>query len=502
MYKFSAEGLEDKIKYAKPFSFFESVREKFKKAKLEENFLSTKELTESTINFDDPDFKKKANLTKEIYENRLAYMSRLYSKINKANDKIEKQKEFITESFNRNVFEEKVQKDLVYFKHLLENILPKGDSKVYQELHETVLDLMKEALLKTVELYEETNVKPRYLSPALNMKNIEEAKIIDLYNKHFEKFLTENYIIPLRKGELTELTESKELKKFTKFLIENGIEENIDNIVAYLPFEQKVKEFLENILIPEPAKKKINYFIESQDMTYFEIFEKNAKVIQESLEEVLEKIASILSPFLFKKSVDIDADINPIKYAGISMVCKKINNGPMICEVSDNDDTDDTDNADDISDDELVKEVEKIAEEDADDIKDELEDEIEADMIMPDDDKDKDGKPDSEEDHGELPEDFEGDHKEAEKEAKKDKDKDNVSDKKEESKKEESKKEESKKPKEENEVVEETEAEPGVAKTIPYDKAKALQEADKEEVVPDEADNFNKIDDEAKVENN
>jgi hypothetical protein len=505
MYKFSAEGLDDKIKYIKPFSFFESVREKFKKANLEENFLDAKKSLEESTVVENDDFKKKAQLTKEIYENKIAYMSRLYSKINKANDRIEKKAEFITESFNRNLFEEKMNKDLVYFKHILENVLPSGESKVYQELHETVYELMKEALIKTIELYEETNVKPRYLTPALNAKNIEETKIIDLYNTHFKKYLTENYIIPLRKGKIEELNESEDIKQLTRYLIENGIEENIDNIIAYLPFEKRVKEFLENVLIPEPARKKIEYFIESQDLAYFDIYEKNAKTIYESLEDIIEKIASIISPFLFKNSVDIDTDeeMNPLKYAGVSIMCRKVNDGPMVCKVK-KEETGDDKNIEDVEDDEniedIAKEVEKIAEKDAEVIKEELKDELEADAIMSGaDDKDNDGIPDVEEDHGELPEDFEGDHEDAE-ELKDEEEKEEKEEKVKKEKKEEKKKEKEEKTKEESTVVEETEAEPGVAKTKVYDKEKALQEADKEEVVPDEADDFKKIDDEAKEE--
>ncbi len=516
MYKFSANGLEDKLKYAKPFSFFETVREKFKKANLEENFLSSKNLEESAVDSEvskeTKEFKKKAKMTKEIYENNLAYMSKLYSKINKSNKRIEKKKEFLTENFNKNVFEEKMKKDLVYFKHILENILPQGENKVYQELYETAFDLTKDALLKTIELYEETNVKPRYLSPALNAKEIEESKIVDLYNTNFKKFLTENYIIPLRKGNFEELNESEDIKKFTKYLIENDIEENIDNIIAYLPFEKRVTEFLESVLIPEPARNRINYFIESQDLSYFDIFEKNAQTINESLEDAIEKISSLISPFLFKNSIQTDKDkedgkdeMNPIKYAGVSMVCKKINDGPMECTVGDSDDSNDSEEAEKDTD-ELVKEVEKIADEDSAAM-DEMKDDIEADAIMPDedkdgdadveidideedDDKDHDGKPDSEEDHGELPEDFKGDHKDAEKS----KDKEDKED------KEDKDSDEDKKDLKESTVVEETEEEPGAAKTIPYDKKKALKEADKEEIVPDEADEQTTLGDDVKEE--
>jgi len=478
MYKFSAEGLEDKIKYAKPFSFFESVRHKFAEANLEENFLSkhkddTRELNENAQiiqkeDKEDKEFKKQARMVKSIYENNLSYMSNVFSKINKANKKIEKKSEFITESFNRNIFEEKASKDLVYFKHILENILPEGNSKVYKELNETVLDLFKQALLESIELYQETNVKPRYLSPSLNMKDIEESKIIEIYNKQFSTYLTESYIIPLRKGSVANLEESAQIKKLTKYLIENGIEENIDNIVAYLPFENRVKEFLENILIPEPAKNRINYFVESQDLAYFDIFEKNAKTLTESLENVIEKISSLISPFLFKKSVDIDSDMNPTKYAGISMTCKKINDGPLECNVSkdsseDGDGEDTSEVAEDIEDE--IKKVEKISEDDAK----EMEDDLEAKAIMGDDEPeiDDDDKSEDKEDK-EDKDDIEKDIK-------------NIKDKK-------------------KGKIEENEYEPGVDKTIPYNRDKYKKEINKEEVIPDEASDFTKLDSQVKEE--
>ena len=474
MYTFSSRDLDDKIKYAKPFSFYESIREKFKKANLEENFLSMNDKKHE----DPKDLSKKAKETKEIYENNLLYMSKLYSKVNKSNDKIERKSKFITESFNRNVFEEKMNKDLIYFKYLIETILPKNESNVYKELHETTLDLFKDAMLKTIELYEETNVKPRYLSPSLNAKEIEESRIVNIYNANFEKFLTENYIMVLRKG-TQELNETEDIKKLTKYLIENGIEENIDNIVAYLPFEKRVKEFLENILIPEPAKNQMNLFLESQDLAYFDIFENNVKTLQESFDGIMEKIASVLSPFMFSKKVDIDSDIDPVKYAGVSMVCKKIDDGPMVCKMGEEDKKDaeeDIENVDDIE-----KKVDDIAEEDAKAIKDELEDDLDAKAVMGDDDikDDDDIKIEDVEDIKDGSEDSDKEDKEEDKEEDKD-----------------SEKSDNKK----KDKLEETEAEPGVDKTIPYNKNKFLKTLEKEEIVPDESSNFTKLDSQAKEE--
>jgi len=476
-YKFRSYDIEDKIKYAKPNSFFETVRHKFQKTG--KNY---RNLEESTVTLKDFDLHKK--VVQEAWGDRLGFMKKVFSKIGSA-EKAEKRKaELITENYSRNIFTEKAQKDLIYFKTLFENAF-EGQPKELQKLKHEIIDLFESVLKDVIELYQETNTKPRYISPTLNKVYMTEDEIIKVYNRHFKHFLQENYLKPLFNQELQE---AEEIKKFTRFLAENNVNVNMEDVITYLPFEKAIKEFLEHVLIPETSMKKINIFMESQAPEYFEIFDRNAKVLLESIEDKIMRIASVLAPFLFEKTVDADMSVKPTQFAGLSLVCKKVNDGPMVCEMKKEEEPSAVDDIEDIDDEDIDVDV------DPEEI---VQDELEAEMIddaVKDEDKDNDGVPDKDEDHGELPKDFKGDHEDAEKLKEKED-------------KEEDKKEKSKEKKEIKESTEINESEnkkidePGNSKVQEYNTEKELEKVyNTEEIVKDEADDVKDLKDAAKEE--
>jgi len=396
MYKFKADGLEDKLKYSKPFSFFESVREKFQKAG-KDNFLSLEEAETASSEVKDDSYNVQKKLTKEIYENQVDYMSKIYSKLHKANVKEEKKKELVTESFNRNVFEEKATKDLIAIKELLEFTF-EGKDAAFDRLKDEIFEMTKDALNDVINLYQETDVKPRYISLALAHKELSESEIFNIYKRHLKEHLQENYMKPILSGKIEELEETESIKKFAKFLTENGIDTDLDALIAYVPFENQLKDFFENMFIPEGAKYKINLFMESQDDVYYEFFDKNAKILTESIEEKIGKIVSLIAPFLFDKVVDgvDDMEVDPTKLAGVSIACKRVNDGPMACTVSKKEDEDSEGSEDSDTDDipmdgvpsnEEINEkldedeIDENPEELSDDAEEELKDEMEAEMI-------------------------------------------------------------------------------------------------------------------------
>jgi len=469
-YKFRSHDIEDKIKYAKPNSFFETIRHKFQKTG--KNY---RNLEESTVTLKDFDLHKK--VVQEAWGDRLGFMKKVFSKIGSA-EKTEKRKaELITENYSRNIFTEKAQKDLIYFKTLFENAF-EGQPEEFQKLKYKIIDLFENVLKDVIELYQETNTKPRYISPTLNKVYMTEDEIIKVYNRHFKQFLQENYLKPLFNQELQE---AEEIKKFTRFLAENNVKVNMEDVITYLPFEKAIKEFLEHVLIPETSMKKINIFMESQAPEYFEIFDKNAKVLLESIEDKIMRIASVLAPFLFDKTVDADMSVKPTQFAGLSLVCKKVNDGPMVCEMKKEEEP--SVDIDDIKD---------INDEDVDDIDPEeiVQDELEAEMI---DDAVKDKE------HGELPEDFKGDHEVVEKSEDKE-NKENKEDKEEKSEE----KKEKKEVKESSEINESENKkidEPGNSKIQEYNTEKELEKVyNTEEIVKDEADDVKDLKDAAKEE--
>jgi len=423
MYKFRIKDIDEKIKYIKPNSFYKNAMEKIKKSKIFEEIQESAvsyEIETKQIQIDKNSTAAENNkmIVEETYGNPLSFMKTVSSKIAKAKKQERRKMELITESFNSNVFEDKTLKDLKYFNYLIESTLNplENEIKNINELKEVLYDKIKEALVESVTLYKETNVKPRFLTPAFAKKELTENELINLYEVNFKKFLTENYLTPVRKNEFKDEIKS-DLKKITKYLTENGIDANLDTLTLYLPFEKSIREFFESILIPEPSKYKINLFLENQDPIYFELFENNAKILQENVEEKIAHIASMIGPFLFKNKVDTDLEsgYNPLKLAGLSIACERIDDGPMVCkakkaegigaeedledeipDVSDKDASvaDVADDIDDIDDIDIEKEkeaVEKAAEEEAvdldkdedsveDAIVDELEAELEAEM--------------------------------------------------------------------------------------------------------------------------
>ena len=472
-YKFRSHDIEDKIKYAKPNTFFETVRQKFQKTG--KNY---RNLEESNISIKDFDLSKK--VVQESYGDRLGFMSKIAKKVGSAIKAEKRKAALITESYNINVFTEKAKKDMVYFKTLFENTFNDLPQE-FQELKNEIINIFESVLKDTIELYQETNTKPRYLTPNLAKVDISESEIVEIYNRHFKHFLQENYLKPLFNQELNE---TEDIKKFARFLAENGYKVNMEDVITYIGFEKSLKEFLESVLIPETSKKKIELFMESQDSMYYEIFDKNAKALQESIDNGIAKIASMLAPFLFNKVVDADMETDPVKFAGISIICKKINDGPMVCKVKKegneepeiSEEPEDLDNAagckfdaetDSNEDLPLEDDEIEITDEDVDPEK-LLKDELEAEKI------------------DEVVEDENKEDKEKDKEDKEDK---------------EENKEEIKESTELNESEKNDEIEPGNSKIEPYNTNKELDKVYKEEeIIEDEADDVKDLKDAAKEE--
>ena len=183
-YKFRSHDIEDKIKYVKPNSFFETVRHKFQKTG--KNYLNLEESTNVALK----DFDLTKKIVEETYGNQLGFMKKVFSKIGSAQKAEKRKAELITENYSRNIFTEKAQKDLIYFKTLFENAF-EGQPKELQKLKHEIIDLFESVLKDVIELYQETNTKPRYISPTLNKVYMTEDEIIKVYNRHFKQFLQE-----------------------------------------------------------------------------------------------------------------------------------------------------------------------------------------------------------------------------------------------------------------------------------------------------------------------
>jgi hypothetical protein len=204
-----------------------------------------------------------------------SFISGIYEKAAGAKKKETVRKTLVTESFNLNKAEKKLNKDFVYFNYLYENFVSDPFKDQYSSLLESIFS-------DVVKLYEECDITPRLFSQAVDVVDLTENQIVDIYRNGLNQTIKNNYTKPLLSGKITEIYES-EIRDLTKKLIHEGSEIDMEQVKIYLPFEECLNNFNTNVLIPETARKPIETFIESMTSEYSEL-------LQESPEDILQHI--------------------------------------------------------------------------------------------------------------------------------------------------------------------------------------------------------------------
>ena len=284
-----------------------------------------------------------------------SFIADIYTKTNDAKKKEETQKALVTESFTYHKAEKKLSKDIAYFNYLYENFVPEVFKEQYQELVESIFN-------DTIKLYEECDVTPRLFTPALDVNDLTEASMVDLYRNSLNKTLRDEYTKPLLSGKITELYES-EVRDFVKKAIQEEADVDIESVKIYLPFEESVYRFNKSILIPETASKPINMFFESLTEDVREFLQESPEQLLANLEKKIRLLTSMVAPQMFEKAVESE-NVDAPKMAGITITIDK-NFGDADCE-------DDICPADVASDPEAAEEMADEAEAEA--IEDENED--------------------------------------------------------------------------------------------------------------------------------
>lgn len=238
------------------------------------------------------------------------------TKVNKLKSLEESIQRLSTESYSASKLENKLGYDYQYLKHLSEN------SFQVQESKDLFMSLVEEALVLTADLYKETNVTPRLMSLAIN-EDLTESENNTIYENALTHSLEKNFRIPLLQGNLLQENE-EEVKTIIKKSVDNGMNDlgEIDpgEMATYLPFQNTVKDHVSETLIPDAAMGKIDDFNNAQDETYAQ-FEGNAPAVMAKLDNILDKISTMLAPALFKDKVDMGEDsFDGTKYAMMKAV--------------------------------------------------------------------------------------------------------------------------------------------------------------------------------------
>ncbi len=171
------------------------------------------------------------------------------------------------------------------------------------------MSLVEEAMVLTGNLYKETNVTPRMISLGIN-EDLTEAENINLYENALTHSLEKNFRIPLLQGNLLQEAE-EEVKNIIKMTVDKGMNDlgeiNPSEMATYLPFQNTVKDHVSETLIPDASMIKVDDFVNAQDETYNQ-FDGNAPEVLAKLDNILNKISTMLSPALFNDKVDMGED--------------------------------------------------------------------------------------------------------------------------------------------------------------------------------------------------
>jgi len=221
-----------------------------------------------------------------------------------------------TENFSATKLERKLSHDLSYLNYLGESTFKVDESK------ELYMSLIQEAAILSSDLYREANVTPRLISLAIN-EDLSEAENNTIYENTLTQSLEKNFRIPLLQGKLLQENEAA-VKKIITESVEKGLNDlgdiNPGEMATYLPFQNTVRSHIQESFLPQPAMVQVDNFTGAQDANY-DTFDGNANAIMAKLDNVLDKITTMLSPSLFKDKVDMGEDsFDGTKYAMMKAV--------------------------------------------------------------------------------------------------------------------------------------------------------------------------------------
>ncbi len=249
--------------------------------------------------------------------------SGIYEQVKNSQKETKIKTALMTEAFHINKIEKKLGKDISYFNYLFENFVDDFFKEDYQMLLENIFE-------DTIKLYQECDVTPRVISPAIESNELNESQIVDLYKNSLNNSIKNNYTKPLLSGKITELYEG-EIRTLTKKLIEEGVTADVDQVRIYLPFEETLYQFNRSIMVPEIAESRMEAYMESTTVEYNEMLEESASDLLQGLEKKIKLLTSMISPNMFSKAVDAEG-VDAPKMAGISIAVDKNFNDEEECD--------------------------------------------------------------------------------------------------------------------------------------------------------------------------
>lgn len=240
--------------------------------------------------------------------------------------KIEESKKLVTKGnaganiYSSSLFESKTISDAKY-------LLSLGQGLLEESKQELLFENIQKVYEKADELLQEVNMKPRMVSSSLNQigcDELNENTMIRIYSDYLTNKINKDFTKPLFEGTLLE-TNKEESKFLMNQLVMLEESENVDPelFLKYAIFENSLADSLMDIVLSNETRGKINTFLTIQESSYFKIFDRNAKVVLEELQESVKELASLIAPSIFEESLKTEDKVDVSAFAGISKAFTK-----------------------------------------------------------------------------------------------------------------------------------------------------------------------------------
>ena len=221
--------------------------------------------------------------------------------------------------YSATLFENKTLSDAKFLISLGQGLLEESKQDVLLESIQNVYE-------KADELLQEVNMKPRMVSSALNPigDELNESTSHRIYSDYLTCKINKDFTKPLFEGTLLE-TNKEESKFLMNQLVMLEESENVDPelFLKYAIFENSLSDSLMDIVLSNETRSKIDTFLSIQENSYFKIFDRNAKVVLEELQESVKELASLIAPSIFEESLKAETKVDVSAFAGISKAFTK-----------------------------------------------------------------------------------------------------------------------------------------------------------------------------------
>lgn len=239
--------------------------------------------------------------------------------------KLEESKKLVTKGaagsniYSAALFESKTLSDAKF-------LLSLGQGLLEESKQDVLLESIQNVYEKADELLQEVNMKPRMVSPALNPigDELNESTSHRIYSDYLTCKINKDFTKPLFEGTLLE-TNKEESKFLMNQLVMLEESENVDPelFLKYAIFENSLSDSLMDIVLSNETRSKIDTFLSIQENSYFKIFDRNAKVVLEELQESVKELASLIAPSIFEESLKAETKVDVSAFAGISKAFTK-----------------------------------------------------------------------------------------------------------------------------------------------------------------------------------